>query len=101
MKKEYLIFVEDLKDLNEGHEIELTIRDLTPGPRKYDAKIVKAIVSRDPSGLPDADTLKVWSWVGVPYSDSWVIKVIEEVSETLPGVPHEDFIRTWKGLTSG
>ena len=34
----------DLKDLVEGEEMVLTIRDLTPGPRKYDAQIVRAKV---------------------------------------------------------
>jgi hypothetical protein len=97
MKKEYMTFVEDIKDLAEGQEIELTIRDLTPGPRKYDAKIVRAVVARDPSRLPDADALRVSSWVGVPYPEPWAIKVIGEVSETLAGVPHEDFIKARKG----
>jgi hypothetical protein len=44
-----------------------------------------------------ADTLRVSSWVGVPYPDPWAIKKIGEVSETLDGVPHEDFIKARKG----
>ena len=101
MKKAYLTFVRDIKDLTEGREIELTVRDLTPGPRKYDAKIVKAIVSSTPSALPDADTLTVCSWLGVPYPQTWAINILEEVSETLAGVPHGDFIEARKAIANG
>lgn len=101
MKKAYLTFIRDIKDLDEGQEIELTVRDLTPGPRKYDAKIVKAVVSSTPSNLPGADTLTVCSWLGVPYPQPWVIKILEEVSETLAGVPHEDFIEARKAIENG
>jgi hypothetical protein len=88
MKKEYLIFVQRLEDLMEQKEMELTIRDLTPGPRKYDAKIVKAVLSKSQEGLPDADILWVRSWIGNLYPDPWRIKILREIGEFLPGKPH-------------
>lgn len=89
MAKEYLVFVEDMKkELLEGREILLTIKDLTPGKRKYENRIVKAIVSSLPDKLPGSDVLRVRSWTGVLYPQLWAIKIIEEIGEVLPGVPH-------------
>ena len=87
MGKEYVTFITHLEDLAEGREIVLTIRDLTPGPRKYDARIVRAIVSRHPERLPEADVLRVRSWTGTLYPQPWAIKITQEVGET-PGRPH-------------
>ncbi len=89
MAKEYLVFVEDIKkELVEGQEILLTIKDLTPGKRKYENRVVKAIVSSLPDKLPGSDVLRVRSWTGVLYPQTWAIKIIEEIGEVLPGVPH-------------
>jgi len=89
MAKEYLVFVEDMKkELLEGREILLTIKDLTPGKRKYENRIVKAIVSSSPDKLPGGDVLRVRSWTGVLYQRPWAIKIVEEVGEVVPGIPH-------------
>lgn len=88
MKKEYLTFVPHMRDLIENQEIELAVKDLTPGPRKYNTKIVKAMVSSSPDQLPDGDILRVRSWLGVLYPQTWAIKIIEEIGEFLPGQPH-------------
>ncbi len=89
MAKEYLVFVEDIKkELVEGREIVLTIKDLTPGKRKYENRVVKAIVSSLPDKLSGSDVLRVRSWTGVLYPQTWAIKIIEEIGEVLPGVPH-------------
>ena len=90
MKKEYLTFVSNIKELPENQEIELTIRDLTPGPRKYRGLIVKAVLHSSPDRLFNGDILWVRSLVGKLYPESWAIKVIEEVGETMPGVPHKE-----------
>jgi hypothetical protein len=59
MEKEYSVFVEDIKkELVEGREIVLTIKDLTPGRRKYENRLVKAVVSRSPEKLPGSNILK-------------------------------------------
>lgn len=88
MKKEYLTFVPDIKDLIENQEVKLTIKDLTPGRHRYDNKIVKAILSSDPGRLPDGEVLWVRSWIGVLYPQPWAIKIVGEVGETLAGLPH-------------
>jgi len=81
MKKEYLTFVSSLEGLPENQEIQLVIRDLTPGPQKYDARYVKAIVSSSPEKLSDNDILWVRSQVGVLYPEPWYIKIIIEIGE--------------------
>lgn len=96
MKREYLTFVPDIKDLIENTEIELTIKELTPGPHKYEAHIVKAILSSSPAGLPDGDVLWVRSWTGVLYPQPWVIKITGEVGETMAGMPHGETLGTEK-----
>ena len=96
-KKEYEIFVQNIQEkLPEGKETVITIKDLTPGPRKYENRIVKAIVSRSLEKLPDGDILRVRSWTGIPYPEPWAIKIVEEVGELLDGVPHgETLNRKW------
>jgi hypothetical protein len=81
VKKEYLTFVSSLEGLPENQEIQLVIRDLTPGPQKYDARYVKAIVSRSPEKLSGHDILWVRSQVGVLYPEHWYIKIITEIGE--------------------
>ena len=94
MGKEYAVFVEDTKkDLPEEKEIVLTIKDLTPGPRKYENRVVKAIVSSKPAKLPGSDILRVRSWTGVLYPQPWAIKVVEEIGEVLTGMPHGESLR--------
>lgn len=96
MKKEYLTFIPDIKDLIENQEVKLTIKDLTPGPRKYDARIVKAILSSDPGRLPDGDILWVRSWTGVLYPQPWAIKILENLEETEVGLPHGETLAARK-----
>jgi len=89
MSKEYEVFVKSIQEeLIERREIELTIKDLTPGPRKYKNHVVKAILSSSPEKLPDSDILRVRSWTGRLYPEPWAIKIVKEVGEILTGRPH-------------
>ncbi len=88
MKKEYVTFVASPKGLPEGEEIRLTIRDLTPGRQKYDARNVKAIVSSSAEQLPEGDILWLRSPVGVLSPQPWAIKITAELEEFLPGPPY-------------
>lgn len=88
MSKEWIIFVSRMEDLADDEENILTIRDLSPGPRKYNAKVVKARVSSKPETIPDADVLWVRSWIGHLHPKPWAIKIIEEVGDYIPGIPH-------------
>lgn len=87
-KKEYLTFVPSLSELVEGKELLLAIRDLTPGPQKYDCRYVKALVSPSARRLPGGDILRVRSWTGVLYPIPWAIKITQEAGEYIPGRPH-------------
>ena len=80
-KKEYLTFVNKLEDLTPGQEVEMLIKDLTPGPRKYDARYVRAVLASDPQDLPDSDLLWIRGFVGVLYPQPWAIRVTREVGE--------------------
>lgn len=90
MKKEYVTFVKDLSELIENRETVIAIRDLTPGPQKYDCKIVRAIVTSSPEKFPDGDVLWIRSWTGILHPRAWSINILEEIDETLPGRPHDE-----------
>lgn len=89
MPKEYLTFVRQYSDLTEG-EREIFIKDLTPGPRKYDTRRVRAKITRTPQALADADLLWVRSETGVLDEKPWGIKIIEELSPYVSGRPWSD-----------
>jgi len=96
MKKEYRVFVPDIKDLVEDNEIRLTVKDLSSGRSKYSALIVQAVVSSDPKRLPGADRLEVMSWTGVPYPKPWAIKIVKQLEDTEAGLPHGETIDAGK-----
>lgn len=81
MKKEYDTFVDSLDELPQGREVAMAIRDLTPGPRKYDSQYVKAIVSSSPQDLPDGDILWIRLQLGTKQPHPWSIKVLETLGE--------------------
>lgn len=83
MGKEYDTFVlKSLSELVEGKELELLIRDLTPGPRKYEGKFVKAIVSSSADEF--SDRLWIRFQKGQLHPQPWSIKIIEEISKIPP-----------------
>jgi len=89
MAKQWQTFVGKFRDMREG-EIKIFIKDLTPGPRKYDTKFVRAIVKRSKESLPDGDILYIRSESGLKSPEPWYIKIIEELPEYVPGKPWED-----------
>lgn len=89
MAKEWQTFVRKFDDMKEG-EVELFIKDLTPGPRKYDTKHVRARVARSKAALPDGDTLWVRSESGSTATEPWCIEIIEEMPEWVSGRPWEN-----------
>lgn len=84
-------FVRRPDELQEGVEIPMMIRDLTPGPRKYGVRHVVAQISRSPGALSDSEPLWVRSTVGVRLDQPWAIKVLRELPLELPGEPYRDF----------
>jgi hypothetical protein len=87
---EYLCHVKRLKDLQEGKQIVLTIRDLTPGKHKYVARVARVEVSRSPEALARWDKLWAHSVVGYKDPQPWGMKILEELGETVPGKPYSD-----------
>jgi hypothetical protein len=92
MKKEYQTFVRQFKDLKEGRQ-ELFVKDLTPGLRKYDTKHVLAEISSHPERMTDGDILRIRSESGILLPQLWGIKILEELSESVPGQPWEDVFK--------
>ena len=93
MSKEWVIFVSNEDDLIEGRESVLTIRDLSSGQKKYNAKVVRAEVSHKPETFARADVLWVRSWNGSLYPQPWAIRIIEEAGDYIPGIPHGETLR--------
>ena len=86
MSQEYVTFVRRLAQLSEGKQT-LFIKDLTPGPRKYDTKLVRAELSKTAS---EGSTLWVRSETGYLYPQPWRIKILEELPPYVPGQPWQD-----------
>jgi hypothetical protein len=99
MKKEYQTFVRQFKDLKEGRQ-ELFIKDLTPGPQKYDTKQVMAEISSHPEKMTDGDILRIRSESGILLPQVWGIKILKELPESVPGQPWEDVFKAM-GKSSG
>lgn len=97
MKREYVTFVRRIADLREGQQT-LFIKDLTPGPRKYDTKLVRSEISRHPDKIPNSDILWVRSETGYLHTQSWSIKILEELSPYVPGQPWQDVFTALKNL---
>lgn len=93
--KEYLTFVRRLSDLREGEQV-LFVKDLTPGRRKYDTKLVRAELSRGLERLPYGDRLWIRSETGYLHSEPWVIAILEELPPYVPGEPWQDLFAALK-----
>lgn len=81
MKKEYDTFIQKLEDLAPGQEKELVLRDLTPGPGKYEALYVNGVVS--PEKLPQGDVLWLRFPTGKLHPQPWSLKILQK----LKGLP--------------
>lgn len=94
MKREYSTTVNRFNDLPDGGEIELLIKDLTPGPQKYDAKKVLAKVASSPDKIPGGDVLWLRSMVGNKLEKPWTIKIIKQLEDdTIHGPPYAEMFK--------
>ena len=66
--------IEKPEEIPEGEEQLIQVRDA----ETYEQKVVKAIVSRSPEKLPDADSLRVRWQRGQALPEMWAIKIIED-----------------------
>lgn len=83
MKTEYDTFVDRVEDLREGEEMELVVRDLSPGPKKYEHYYVRAQVASSSHELSGGEVLWLRFPTGILYPKPWVIKITQKL-EALP-----------------
>jgi hypothetical protein len=89
MPNEYETFVRDASRVLSGREVVLSLRDLTPGRRKYRGTNVRAVVSRPPR--PGEPKLWIRSVVGVKDPLPCSVRIVEELPETFEAVAYSDF----------
>lgn len=81
-------FVREAGDLRPGEETALALRDLAPGRRKYLARHVVGVVTREPAA--GSQPLLVRSVVGNVVPGEWHVRVIRPLPQRLPGRPYGD-----------
>ena len=91
MDKEWQTFVRRFDDLKEG-EVELFVKDLTPGSKKYNTRHVRATVAKTKGALPEAELLWIRSESGITALEPWYIRILEELPEWVPGKPWENVL---------
>lgn len=74
---EYQTFVGNINELPAGKEVELIVRDLTPGQQKYTSSRVLAMLFKESS--PGSHTLWVRGRSGVRYSTPFFMKIIKNL----------------------
>ena len=94
MATEYEAFVRDRARILSGREVVLTLRDLTPGRRKYRGVNVRAVVSRPPRA--DEPVLWLRSVVGVKDAEPCSVRIVEELPEAFMAEPYSDFFDAMK-----
>ena len=93
---EYEAFVRDFARTTSGAAVVLTLRDLTPGRKKYLARNVRAVVSRPPkAGEP---TLWLRSVVGLKDHRPCSIHILEELPDTFAAQPYSDLFTAMERL---
>ncbi len=87
-KPRFETFVREVSDLRVGEEIGLALRDLAPGRRKYLARHVVGVVTRERS--EGTEPLRVRSTVGNVVPGEWHVRVVRPLPQRLPGEPYSD-----------
>ncbi len=100
MDKEWQTFVRRFDDLKEG-EVELFVKDLTPGSKKYNTRHVRATVAKAKGALPEAELLRIRSESGITALEPWYMKILEELPEWVPGKPWENVLDIIEKINKG
>lgn len=93
---EYEAFVRHVETTTSGAPVVLTLRDLTPGRKKYRGVNARAIVSRPPK--PGEPRLWLRSVVGVRYPQPCSVRILEELPETFAAEPYSDLFDAMERL---
>jgi hypothetical protein len=88
MSKYYEAFLADPDRIPDGKEIRLFVKDLTPGPRKYDTRFVKAKIFKAQEPMSSSDTLRLRFLDGKLHSTGLAILILEDIGESVPGPPY-------------
>jgi hypothetical protein len=75
----YDCFVESENSIREGAEVELVIRDVTEGKRKYESRYVRAEVISADRADADSNLLILRSRNGELLGKQWRIKLLKEL----------------------
>ena len=75
---EYQTFVGSITELPVEKEIELIIRDLTPGKYKYKSTRVIAVLSKESSS--GSDTLWIRGRSGVKYATPLFMRIVKKLA---------------------
>lgn len=89
MANEYETFLRNPARILSGREVVLSLRDLSPGRRKYRGINVRAVVSRPPR--PGEPVLWIRSVVGVKDPLPCSVRIVEELPEAFQAAPYSDF----------
>lgn len=89
MANEYETFVRNPARVLAGNEVVLTLRDLTPGRKKYKGINVRAVVSQPPKAGEPA--LWIRSVVGVKDPTPRSVRIVEQLPEVFKAEPYSDF----------
>jgi hypothetical protein len=92
MKKEWLVLVNRVDDLPIGKEVSLFVKDLTPGPQKYDTHHVKAVISQTPDESEEGGILRFRSALGMPLAEIRGIRILAEKEPYVWAKPYSDSI---------
>ncbi len=94
MAQEYESFVRDRAHVLSGREVVLTLRDLSPGRKKYKGINVRAVVSQPAKA--NEPLLWIRSVVGVKDPQPCSVRIVEELPEVFAAVPYSDFFDAMK-----
>jgi hypothetical protein len=89
MDNAYETFLRDATKALSGAEIVLTLRDLSPGRRKYRGVNARCVVSRP--ARPGEPLLWIRSVVGTRDPQPCSVRIVEELPETFLAAPYSDF----------
>jgi hypothetical protein len=92
----YETFVRDVRRTLSGRPVVLTLRDLSPGRKKYRGFNVRAIVSHPPR--PGEPSLTLRSVVGVKQPQPCSVRILEELPDTFAAEPYSDLFEAMERL---
>jgi len=88
MAKEYETFLRDRTRVLNGREVVLSLRDLTPGRKKYKGLNVRAVVSQPPR--LGEDILWIRSVVGLKDPEPYGLRILERLPDLFKSRPYTD-----------